>query len=198
MTAKLISIIGPIGVGKTTLADHLATELEAKIIHEDYDSNPFLTAAYAGDQTLQLPSQLYFLMTRARQLTRENLPETGIAISDYGFCQDIIYARKHLSVKELETYESIANKIRPIIPDPEIIIKLDADVPELMHRIHNRQREFEKSIQPDFLEYLRQAHIEYSPPKNCKIINVDCQNSDMLNIKNRDILVAKIKSLLTS
>ena len=197
MPAKLISIIGPIGVGKTTLADHLSTELEATIIHEDYDSNPFLNAAYAGDENLQLPSQLYFLMTRARQLTKEKLPDQGLVISDYGFCQDLIYARRHLNEADLEIYQKIADKIRPTIPTPDILIKLDADVQTLIDRIHNRQREFEKDIKPDFLEYLRQAHLDFTPHPSCNVINVDCQTSDLLNIKNRDALIAQIKSLLT-
>ena len=68
---QLISIAGNIGVGKTTLADGLARTLQAEVLYEPYDTNPFMPEVYAGKMAYALDSELYFLVNRAEQVGRD-------------------------------------------------------------------------------------------------------------------------------
>jgi deoxyadenosine/deoxycytidine kinase len=79
MAAKLISIIGPVAVGKTTLAEALARELPGDVLYEDYASNPFLAESFTTQAELMLPSQLYFLLSRVRQLSRSTCRAEGFS-----------------------------------------------------------------------------------------------------------------------
>jgi len=112
VSAKLISIIGPVGVGKTTLAQKLSEELPALVIYEDYSGNPFHAPSCQGREDLWLPSQIYFINSRAKQLCSTHWPTTGVFISDYGFCQDKIFAEAKLTGAGLDAYHYISEQIR--------------------------------------------------------------------------------------
>ena len=96
MSAKLVSIIGPVASGKTLLAEKLSAELPAGLIREDYAGNPFLADSWAGQDDKLLAGQLYFLMSRVKQLALSAWPDDGTFVSDYGFCQDRIFAEIRL------------------------------------------------------------------------------------------------------
>jgi len=93
----LIAIAGIIGVGKTTLATKLAQLLNARLILEEYDKNPFLPRQIAGDAQAALPSELFFLMSRARQLAPENIDVSELHICDYLFEKNRIFAEIFLN-----------------------------------------------------------------------------------------------------
>ena len=104
MSALLISIIGPPAVGKTTLADLLAGDLPADVIYEDFAGNPFLAASYTGQSISRLPAQMYYLISRLAQLRESTWPHAGTVVSDYGYCQDRIFASLRLSPDDLAQY----------------------------------------------------------------------------------------------
>jgi len=62
-----IAIEGPIGVGKTSLAQALGLRLGARIVLEDTDNNPFIARFYQDPEKYAFPVQLYFLLTRYNQ-----------------------------------------------------------------------------------------------------------------------------------
>lgn len=193
MSARLISIIGPPGVGKTTLARYVAEEFSATILYEDYAGNPFLADSFAGDANSALPAQLYYLLGRVGQLSRTSLPASGVVVSDYGFCQDRIYAEKRLCEKDMRIYDGVASQLDPAVQPPDLIILLDAPAEVLLERISQRGRDFEKSFTEDFLDSMRRAYNNIEQTVNCEVIRVDCQSVNIRNPHGRMKILAKIR-----
>ncbi len=160
MSASLVSIIGPPASGKTTLADLLGRRLGAKVIHEDFAGNPFLADSYQGQSDTLLPAQVYYLMSRAKQLATCDWPADGLVVSDYGYLQDRVYARAKLTGADLETYEQLAARVDGLVKVPEVIVHLDAPLAVLRRRIARRGRGFERTFGDAFLQHLRDAYDE--------------------------------------
>lgn len=196
MSAKLISIIGPIGVGKTTLAEALAAELPAETIYEDYASNPFLADSYTGCDELLLPSQLFFLNSRAAQMNRVAWPTEGLYVSDYGFCQDPLFARAKLTGEDLRTYEFVLSRLSKLIHPPAVIVHLDAAVDTLWERICKRGRKFEEAFSREFLETMRAGHYTIELPEGCELLRVDCDAVDLRQPASRAELIEQIRGKL--
>lgn len=178
MAAGLISIIGAVGAGKTTLAELLCKKLPAQCICEDYAGNPFLADSYLGEHELDLPSQLYFINSRAVQLSILDWPEEGLFVSDYAFAQDRIFAERKLSGEDLDTYNFIAAKLARFVKQPDVIIHLDVDIGTLLERIAARGRNFETVFTREFLEYLRKKQFDIEIPQGCELLRIDCAAED--------------------
>src|SRR5579863_8935334 len=104
-----IAVEGPIGVGKTSLAQILARELNARLVLEDADNNPFLPRFYQDPEKYAFPAQLYFLLTRynqQRELLQHDLFQQA-NVADYLFAKDRIFAAMNLSVDELKLYDGV-------------------------------------------------------------------------------------------
>ena len=120
MPAKLVSLIGPPAAGKTTLAEALAAEAGARLVREDYAGNPFLASSYVGPDSARLPSQLYFLLSRVAQLSRSGWDAAGLIVSDYGFCQDDVFARLRLDDGDYRAYRQVLARCEPLVQPPEM------------------------------------------------------------------------------
>ncbi len=192
MTATLISIIGPPAAGKTTLAEWLAEALPAKLIREDYAGNPFLADSYAGQEQAQLPGQLYFLMSRVEQLAISSWPESGVFVSDYGFCQDRIYARARLSEDDFRLYSRVAKRLEGLVHPPDIVIHLDASEDALLERIARRGRDFEKAMTREFLAAMRDEYNKFEAQAGCPIIAIDTEQTNMMDDPKRRAVLAEL------
>lgn len=197
MRAKLISIIGPVAVGKTTLADVLHRELPAEVLYEDYEGNPFLAESFQGFEELSLPSQLYFLITRIKQLSIATWPGEGLVVSDYGFCQDRMYAEIKLNDDDRLVYEHLCRQVEYLVTPPRVLVYLDASVETLKHRIDHRDRAFESAYTVDYLDRLRQAHFHIPTPPDCVKLSVDCERVDLLDPRQQVGLIEKIREALS-
>jgi deoxyadenosine/deoxycytidine kinase len=198
MSATLISIIGPPAVGKTTLAELLAGKLDADLIYEDFESNPFLVESFTGRDDLFLPSQLYFMLSRARQLGRAFWPESGVVVADYGYCQDRIYAAGKLDQGDLARYDDLADRIADTLVEPTVLVHLDASVETLLDRIGRRGREYERTFTREFLAYMRQAHVGIEPPAGCEIIHVETDTLDPREDLTLSDLVSRLRATLAA
>ncbi len=196
MSAKLLSIIGPVAVGKTTLAESLSLLLPARILREDYEGNPFLAKSFRDDEALFLPSQLYFLFTRVKQLAADAWPAEGLVVADYGFCQDQLYARIKLRGSDLDMYQNIRRQVEPLVTPPSVVIHLDAPVEMLQQRIRKRGRGFESAYSAEYLTQLRQAQYDVVLPEGCRKIFIDCETVDLLDAKQREKIVAQIREAM--
>jgi deoxyadenosine/deoxycytidine kinase len=196
VTARLVSIVGPPSVGKTTLALWLAQALPAEFIREDYEGNPYLADAYAGVAEARLPSQMYFLLSRVEQLAISAWPAGGCFVSDYGFCQDSIFAHTTLTGDDLHAYEKMARRLGGLVQRPDVLIHLDASVATLLDRIARRGRSFEKSITAEFLSSMRQAHARAVAEEAGAVIRVDCDKTDLLDSAARECLLAQLRGKL--
>ncbi|MFB3893643.1 MAG: deoxynucleoside kinase [Phycisphaerae bacterium] len=196
MSAKLISIIGPPAVGKTTLAEALAKELPAVMVREDYAGNPFLADSYAGAAEAKLPGQVYFLMSRVTQLAVATWPAEGAMVSDYGFCQDRIYARRRLGEDDYLLYDRLARRVEGLVHTPDVVVYLDAAVPTLLDRIARRGRAFESVMDGKFLQSMRDAYRTAVAQMNCAIVAVDCDKLDLRANGELAGLIRKVRQAL--
>jgi deoxyadenosine/deoxycytidine kinase len=194
MSASLISIIGPPAVGKTTLARGLATEMGGSLICEDFEGNPFLADSYLGGREACLPAQLFFLLSRVKQLSLADWQADGLVVSDYGFCQDRIYAASKLTEDEMGLYSRVARRVEGLVYPPSVIVHLDAPEPVLKSRIAARGREYEKAMTPEFLEEMRMAYNDIDQTIGCPVIRLDTDASDVRHDSVRGELIARIRA----
>ena len=198
MSARLLSIIGPPAAGKTTLAERLAARLGGQLIREPYDVNPFLADADTGCDDAKLPAQLHFLMSRAGQMARGAWPGRGLVVSDYGFCQDAIFAAEQLEEEDLETYRRVAGRVGPLVKAPDVMIGLRAGSAELLGRIAARGRGYEHVMTAGFLDALNDACQRALDAAACPVIRIDAEREDVLTDAFLEALCEKLTPLLAA
>jgi deoxyadenosine/deoxycytidine kinase len=161
--ARYIVIEGPIGVGKTSLATLLGQELNARLIYENAEENPFLTDFYKDPVRYRFQTQIFFLMNRFAQQAEFSQHDlfNQVTISDYLFAKDRIFAYLNLSDHELALYEQIYRMLEPKIVRPDLVIFLQADTDAILRRIRQRSRSFEKDIGRDYIADVNEAYNQF-------------------------------------
>lgn len=148
-----VAIEGVIGVGKTTLSRLLAKQLGAESLQEVVEDNPFLPLFYQDPQRYGFKVQVFFLLSRYKQLlplSQPSLFEGGV-VADYLFDKDAIFAAMNLSGAEWDLYNDLYANLAPKIPVPDLTIYLRAPLPVILERIRRRGRLFERQIDPEYL-----------------------------------------------
>lgn len=155
---KFIVVEGPLRVGKTTLARILAERLHAQRIY-DCEDNPFLADFYSEKAGAAFRAQLYFLMERQKRL-REGVTDElpGVVISDYLMEKDRIFANLNLDDEELKLYERYYEALTQELPQPDLVIYLQAKPEVLRTRIAKKKVAEEKQISPDYVEEVARAY----------------------------------------
>jgi deoxyguanosine kinase len=159
---RYIAIEGPIGAGKTALAERLGARLDASVVLEEAD-NPFLADFYAERAGAALQAQLFFLLSRHRQQTTLRQADlfTQQTICDYLFDKDKIFAFLNLDDNELFIYQRLYELLARDVPPPDLVVYLQAPTDILLRRIHSRRMEPETvALQPDD-DYLRELNEAY-------------------------------------
>ncbi len=158
--ARYIVVEGPLGVGKTTLAEMLAQQFQARTLLEKAEENPFLSLFYQDRRRYALQTQLYFLLHRFRQQQEVLQADlfTEMLVSDYLFAKDKIFAYITLDDQELTLYEKIHPLLEVQVPKPDLVIYLQASTNTLVQRILVRGREFEREIDPSYLADVNEAY----------------------------------------
>lgn len=158
-----IAIEGPIGVGKTSLAQALGLRLGARIVLEDTDSNPFIARFYQDPEKYAFPVQLYFLLTRynqQRQLAQQDLFAQA-TVTDYLLAKDRIFARLNLDPDELVLYEGVYRLLDGQLAKPDLVVYIRARVEVLAERLRKRNRTFERHISLEYLERVSSAYRDF-------------------------------------
>jgi deoxyadenosine/deoxycytidine kinase len=159
---RYIAVEGPIGAGKTALAERLATRLDATTVLEDAE-NPFLADFYADRPGAALQAQLFYLLGRHRQQTMLQQADlfTQTTVSDYLFDKDKIFAYLNLDDNELFIYQRLYELLARDVPPPDLVIYLQTPTDVLLRRIHSRRMDAEAvALQPDD-EYMRELNEAY-------------------------------------
>jgi deoxyguanosine kinase len=159
-TLRYISVEGPIGVGKTSLTTLLAQNFSARCILEEPRENPFLARFYQDPKKYAFQTQIFFLLSRYQQ--QQELQQldlfSQLTISDYLFAKDTIFASVSLDENELALYERVYRLLTGRIPTPDLVIYLQAKPAVLMSRIRQRDYDYERSIEADYLQTLVEAY----------------------------------------
>jgi deoxyguanosine kinase len=162
MPFQYIAIEGPIGVGKTSLAERLATRLDAVTFLEETE-NPFLTDFYTGRPGSALQAQLFYLLNRHRQqlAIRQGDLFAQSTVSDYLFDKDKIFAYLNLDDNELFIYQRLYDLLTRDVAAPDLVIYLQAPTDVLVRRLRDRaSRADSDSLEPS-QEYLRELNEAY-------------------------------------
>jgi deoxyguanosine kinase len=171
-----ITIEGAIGVGKTTLARMLRDYFHTGLLLEVFEENPFLSRFYESRARYAFQTQMFFLLSRYRQ-QHQQVPQMlaqGALISDYMFAKDWLFARLNLSGDEWEVYQQIHRALAEQILVPDLIVYLEADTDVLLGRIAQRDRPYERDMDRDYIETLRQAYEQYfSAQQTIPILTID-------------------------
>jgi deoxyadenosine/deoxycytidine kinase len=159
MNFRFVAVEGPIGVGKTSLAELLAPRFNAVKVAERIE-NPFLREFYQEKPGAAFQTQLFFLLNRYQQqqeLAQRNLFQQ-VTLCDYLFAKDKIFAYLNLDDSELMLYERLYGLLAENVPQPDLVIYLQATTDVLMERIRRRKRDYESSIADSYVENLNQAY----------------------------------------
>jgi len=157
-----IAVEGPIGAGKTALAERLGTRLDATVVLEDAE-NPFLADFYADKPGAALQAQLFYLLNRHRQQTSLRQPDlfSQMRICDYLFDKDKIFAYLNLDDNELFIYQRLYDLLARDVAPPDLVLYLQTPTDVLLRRVHTRRRDPEAvALQPE-ADYLRELNEAY-------------------------------------
>lgn len=163
MEHRYIVVEGVIGVGKTSLVNILTERFGGRKVLEVVEENPFLSNFYADREKFAFQTQLFFLLSRFRQqqdLFQQDLFRS-LTVSDYLFAKDRIFATLNLSEDELALYERVFDALGPRVTKPDLVIYLQARLDVLQSRIKKRGRDFERRIDPGYLERLTRAYNDF-------------------------------------
>jgi len=152
-----ITVEGPIGVGKTSLAKLLSEHFQYELLKEIVEENPFLGKFYENIDEWSFQTEMFFLCNRFKQLndiSSQFLSKNTPVIADYHILKNLIFAKRSLQDSELDKYVRIYDVLTEDLPRPNIIIYLHASLDTIMERIRKRDRDIEKNISPLYLEQL--------------------------------------------
>jgi deoxyadenosine/deoxycytidine kinase len=199
-----IGIAGNIGVGKTTLTDWISDKMNWDPHYESVADNPFLSDFYGDMARWAFHLQIYFLQSRFKDHVAMCASERG-AVQDRTIWEDVeIFARNlyeigRLSEREWQTYYGLFYNMCDFLRKPDLIIYLRASIDTLKSRIKKRGREYEQSIDPEYLISLNSYYERWiSSLKDIPILVVDADNLDILtDTRKMEQLQKKIEAELS-
>jgi deoxyadenosine/deoxycytidine kinase len=159
MKFRSIAVEGPIGVGKTSFVELLAKKFDAHRVLENLD-NPFLQGFYEDQQGAAFQVQLFFLLSRYRQLQELEQRDLfqQVTILDYIFPKDKIFAYLNLDDSELLIYDKLYAMLEQQVTKPDLVIFLQAETRTLVERISRRDREYEAQISDAYINEVNKAY----------------------------------------
>ncbi len=156
-----IALTGPLGVGKTTAAQHFAREVGALFVREEFDEAE-LARVYRGDHAAARRVQDWFADSRRKLLARDRLAHVNatVIISDFWFGQSYPYALAELAPEEAASHRQRLESLLPEVYEPTVVVLLDAPPEELARRVRRRGRAAEATVTIEFLSRLRACFFE--------------------------------------
>lgn len=185
MNIKYLVIEGNIGAGKTSLAQMISQEYNARLVLEQFADNPFLPKFYADPDKYSFPLEMSFLAERYNQLTRElqNFDLfRPLTVADYYFMKSLIFSKNTLQDDEYNLYKRFFKIIYDKMPKPDLYVYLHLDTNNLQKNIEKRGREYEQKIDLDYLEKIRQGYFNFFKQQaDFPIAIIDTNNLDFVN-----------------
>ncbi len=189
-----IGIAGNIGVGKTTFTEIVSDYFSWKPIYESVIDNPYLEDFYSNMDRWSFNLQIYFLNHRFSSQLKLNDISMGF-IQDRTIYEDVEIFAKNLhklgfiSQRDWETYNNLFINMTQFLKTPDLIIYLKAETDTLISRIKNRNRDFEKELD---IEYLHTLNIAYD-----KWIN-NIQDLEILQIETDNFNIFEDQDYLSN
>ena len=185
-----IGIAGNIGVGKTTFTSFLAKEFDLKYIYESVSDNPYLSDFYGDMHRWSFNLQVYFLHHRFASIIDIENSHKGF-VQDRTIYEDVeIFSKNlhdmgYLDNRDWKTYSDLFLNMTKFLKSPDIIIYLRADLDVLLERINNRNRDYEATIDPEYLKRLNVMYDEWIESISwTKVLTVDTNTFNIFEDKD--------------
>lgn len=201
---KFVAVAGNIGVGKSTLVSLLSHRLGWEPFYEPVTENPYLADFYDDMRAWAFHSQVFFLTNRLRA-HRQLIDHPTSAIQDRSVYEDAevfaynLYLQGLLDPRDYKSYYELYSVLADFLPPPDLVVYLRASVDTLKERIQHRGREYERQINPEYLEQLNQLYERWINHFSlCPVLTVPADDLDYVaNSKHLDLIVRKIQDKLT-
>lgn len=194
-----IVVEGPIAVGKTSLARLLAHRLNAQLMLEDAQSNPFLERFYRQPERYAFATQMFFLFQRTLQasdLKQRDLFDSP-TVSDFLLDKDVLFARMNLADDEFDLYHRMYQFLQPRTAVPDLVIYLQAPADRLIERVRRRGWTVERPISERYLQDVADTYASYFHDYDASPLLI--VNSEHLNFVDHthdfDLLLERIGSM---
>jgi len=194
-----LCIEGVIGSGKTSLSNILSERFNGRTVLEEAEENPFLAKFYTERRSFAFQTQLWFLVSRFRQLSQMVAQQDlfhQLTVSDYIFAKDRIFASINLDDEEYALYNTVSGVMTSSIPKPDLVVYLQASTDVLLRRIEKRGRSFEYNMDPQYLEILNRVYNQFFfHYTETPLLIVNTNNIDFVNNESdREELIDQIIS----
>jgi len=182
---KYIAIEGNIGSGKTTLAKLLSEKLNARLVLEEFEENPFLGRFYEDKERFAFSVEMSFLADRYHQLS--NLPTTQDLflpnlVADYAPFKSLIFAQNNLPEAEFQLYRKFWHMAFSKVRQPDLLIFLHRPLKSLLTNIDKRGRSYEENMSHDYLLSLNKSYASFIKQNwSSKIIDLNADDFDFLH-----------------
>lgn len=196
MRYNFITIEGTIGAGKTSLASRISTDLNGKLILEQFEDNAFLPKFYEDQEKYAFPLEMSFMASRFQQLKEQlSSPDlfSDFTISDYFFSKSLIFAQKTLPEDELALFTRFFNFISGSLPKPDLFVYLYLDVNRLQQNIRLRGRSYEQKIKDEYLKNIQAGYFDYMRQQpGMRILILDVNELDFVHTESDYQRILKI------
>jgi len=193
-----ISIEGNIGTGKTSFCRKMQQHHNCKLVLETFTDNPFLPMFYKDPARYAFTVELFFMTERHKQLQGNLMSQdlfNDFTISDYMFMKTILFARKNLEEEEFRLFQKLFSVLNQSFPSPDLLVYFHRNVDVLMKNIHDRGREFEQDIKPEYLKKIQDSYFEYF--RNILSFPVLILDLGELDFMSDERVFEEVRSLLT-
>ncbi len=161
--SRYIAIEGAIGVGKSSLTHLIADRFDTDPLYEAVDENPFLKQFYQERKNMAFQTQMFFLLSRYKQLIELNQVDlfNRAVVCDYMFDRDYVFAQINLDDQEFAMYLELYRLLKKQMPTPDLTIFLQASTKTLMTRIKLRDRDVERGVDESYIEQVNDKFNEF-------------------------------------
>ncbi|API92245.1 deoxyguanosine kinase [Virgibacillus pantothenticus] len=198
-----IAIEGPIGIGKTSLAEKLSAHFQFQLLKEIVEENPFLGKFYENIEEWSFQTEMFFLCNRFKQLEdidKQYLRNDQPVVADYHISKNMIFAKRTLPKDKFQKYEQIYRILTEDMPVPNMMIYLNASLDTILERIQKRGRQIEQNIQASYLAQLAQDYEDYMNQfeklhPNIPVIRIDGDKLDFVCYQEHLVQIIELVSM---
>ncbi len=198
LPVNYLVIEGNIGAGKTTFSKMIAEDQQAKLFLERFHDNPFLPKFYDDKKRYAFPLELSFLADRHQQLV-EDIGQFDLfrkfAVADYDFYKSLIFAQVTLQKDEYQLFKRLFEVMYRELPKPDLYVYFYQTTDRLLENIQKRGRDYEQSIDADYLKTIHQGYMQFIRQQN--YLNTKVIDLSKLNfVENREDYISLVHELL--